>query len=384
MNRSRRLAASVALAAVSALLTLALLETVFRARAALVNRGAWGSKPGEALKPAPRSRVKLGQIIQPASPRRVYELLPDLDVIFLNAELHTNSHGFRGPDLALEKRPGEIRILGLGDSVMFGWGVDYADSYLARLAERLGREQPEQRWEALNTAVPGYNTVMEVETLKERGLAYSPDLVLLNVVGNDLGLPNFVLERPDVLSIRQSFLLEFVRGRLGFAPDAASPRLAGVPPEQRRWWTGGELAQVPPALRDLAGLPAFRRAMADLAALGRDQGFKTVVLAHPEAPEFAREAAAEHGFLLVETKPAVAAYAASHGLVETGAPPLTLTAADPHPSALGHGIIADVLHDRLSAAGLLEGLARGADAKTRRPTGALAPADAPGPLPTTR
>jgi len=40
--------------------------------------------------------------------------------------------------------------------------------------------------------------------------------VILNFVGNDLGLPNFVEERPDVLSLRRSFLLDFVR--------ASSPR----------------------------------------------------------------------------------------------------------------------------------------------------------------
>jgi len=365
---------------VSAVLTLSLLEVAFRARAALVNRGAGGSRPGGAARPSPRSAVKLGQIIRPASSRRVYELLPDLDVVFLNAELHTNPHGFRGPDAAPEKGAGEIRILGLGDSVMFGWGVDYVDAYLARLAGRLGRERPERQWTILNTAVPGYNTVMEVETLKEKGLAYGPDLVVLNVVGNDLGLPNFVLRGPDLFSPRQSFLLEFVKGRLGYAPDAASSRLEGVPPAQRRWWTGGDLAQVPPALRDLAGLPAFRRAMADLAALGREKGFETVVIAHPEAPDFAREAAATHGFLLVETKSAVVAYAESHGLAEIGAPPLTLTAADPHPSALGHGVIADVLYERLNDAGLFEALARGADAKTRRSTGSMPPAGAPAPL----
>jgi lysophospholipase L1-like esterase len=374
---SRRLGACVTLAALSALFTLSLLEIVFRVRATLVNRGALQSVLEPAARPAPGSRVKLGQIIRPARARRVYELIPDLDVVFLNAELHTSAQGFRGPALAPEKRSGEVRVLGLGDSVMFGWGVDYVDSYLARLDRRLARERPERLWGVLNTAVPGYNTVMEVETLKEKGLSYSPDLVLLNVVGNDLGLPNFVLQPPDFFSVRHSFLLDFVRGRLGYQTEEGFPRLQPVPAEQRRWWTGGDLDRVPPALRDLAGLPAFRRAMAELADLGRRVGFRIVVLAHPEAPEFARQAAAEHGFLLVETKPALEAYAAAHALTDTGGPPLTLTAADPHPSVVGHQIIAEVLHDRLSETGILDELARRPSSLNAGPGRGQTPAQPP-------
>jgi lysophospholipase L1-like esterase len=291
---------------------------------------------------------------------RVYELIPDLDVVFLNSELRTTAEGFRGSDLARPKARGHVRIVGLGDSVMFGWGVSYADAYLARLVDRLGQELPDVRWEALNTAVPGYNTVMEVETLKAKGLAFSPDLVLLNVVGNDLGLPNFVLEAPDVFSLRRSFLVGFVRERLGYGTEDGLPHLEAVPADLRRWGTGSDLDRVPPALRELAGLPAFRGAAADLAALGRERGFKIIMLAHPEAPGFAREAAAQHGFLLVETRSALDAYLAAHATSDGGASALTLSAADPHPSALGHAIIADALYERLRDAGLLDPLARDA------------------------
>jgi hypothetical protein len=47
------------------------------------------------------------------------------------------------------------------------------------LEERLAKEVPNERWEVLNMAVPGYNTAMEVETLKARGLAYEPDVVVV-------------------------------------------------------------------------------------------------------------------------------------------------------------------------------------------------------------
>ena len=50
---------------------------------------------------------------------------------------------------------------------MFGQGIEADDTYLVRLGERLERNVPERGWEIVNTAVPGYNTVMEVLSLRK-------------------------------------------------------------------------------------------------------------------------------------------------------------------------------------------------------------------------
>ena len=80
---------------------------------------------------------------------------------------------------------------------MFGWGVDDDETYLTRLTQRLTEHFSPVRWEALNTVVPGYNTVMEVETLRRRALHYGPDLVLVHYVGNDRRLPYFLAEASE-------------------------------------------------------------------------------------------------------------------------------------------------------------------------------------------
>jgi hypothetical protein len=118
-----------------------------------------------------------------------------------------------------------------------------------------------------------------------------------------------------------------------------------------------EADRVPPHLRDLVGLQAFPGARDDLASMAALPGFEDVVLAHPEAPTFVREAAAARGFLLVETGGRVRELAVARGHSGTWEPPLALTAADPHPSGLGHELISQALMEALEAAGRPDRLA---------------------------
>ncbi len=57
---------------------------------------------------------------------------------FGNVAVRTNEHGFRGlSPTETSKRPGVLRIMGVGDSVMWGTGVRQADSLLGNLQELL-------------------------------------------------------------------------------------------------------------------------------------------------------------------------------------------------------------------------------------------------------
>jgi lysophospholipase L1-like esterase len=354
-RKPHRLLASLALAVTSTLLALGLLEAGLRVRTRFVSPDTLEGAPLGV--PPPDGHARLGHIVRLcADPRIVYELVPDLDVTFMGAPLRTNASGFRGPAVPAARTRPAVRIVGLGDSVMFGWGVSEQDTYLARLAQRLRAEHPGVAWEVVNTAVPGYNTVMEVETLETKGLRFDPDLVIVNFVGNDLGLPNFIEERPDPLDLRRSFLLDFVRARLR-GQDEPGPHLVGVSRAERRFGSETDLSRVPPRYRGLVGLEAWRGAMQRLRALADAHGFAVVVLAHPEAFGYVREEAGALGFPLVETETAVRAWAAAHGLDAIKQPPLTVSEADPHPSPIGHQIIADALAQSLRSSGLAERLA---------------------------
>lgn len=350
----RRALPSAALALASSVVCLLGLELGCRLRARSAAPASLASIAQRDTLPPKGSTVRLGHIVRLSpNPRIVYELRPGLDVVFVGARLTTNAQGFRGPAMEIARARPSVRIVGLGDSVMFGWGVADHECYFARLAARLSARHPSLAWEMLNTAVPGYNTVMEVETLEARALRFEPDLVLLNFVGNDLGLPNFVEERPEVLDLDRSFLLDFVRARLQGSPEPG-PRLRGVDQHQRRAWREADLWRIPEAYRPLAGMAAWRGAMERLRRLADTHRFEILVLAHPVAPPFLEQTTRELGMRLVQTDRAVRAYAVEHGIEDPHRPPLTLTDADPHPTAIGHEIIASALEAHLRESGLID------------------------------
>jgi lysophospholipase L1-like esterase len=95
-----------------------------------------------------------------------------------------NALGGRGPERGGSKPAGPARILLLGDSFAFGWGVEEEETFGARL-ERLLSERG-RPVEVLSAAVPGWSTDQHYVYLRTRGLLLDPDLILLATSENDL------------------------------------------------------------------------------------------------------------------------------------------------------------------------------------------------------
>jgi lysophospholipase L1-like esterase len=111
-----------------------------------------------------------------------------------------NSAGWRDREHTLAKPPNTYRILGLGDSYLYGQGVRFEDICLTRLGGRMAAEgRPGISIEAINAGLSGMNTANERDLLLERGLRYDPDLVIVHFVLNDVE-PKLMLfsERPQV------------------------------------------------------------------------------------------------------------------------------------------------------------------------------------------
>ena len=124
----------------------------------------------------------------------LYRHKPDLDLSLGSFRLRTNSLGCRGPEVAPGKPAGTFRIVLLGDSVAFGWGVNDEVTFARRLESEWNAAAPARRLEVINTAHPFYDTNQEEAALREVGLPLQPDLVLLVYVVNDIEPTRDVVE----------------------------------------------------------------------------------------------------------------------------------------------------------------------------------------------
>ena len=96
----------------------------------------------------------------------------------------TDTNGLRPPHHGVEKSDGVFRIMTLGCSTTFGWGVQDAESYPARLEARL-RDMGYDQVEVINGGQPGYTTFQGLMLWEQVLSEYAPDLVLLGYVVQD-------------------------------------------------------------------------------------------------------------------------------------------------------------------------------------------------------
>jgi hypothetical protein len=121
--------------------------------------------------------------------------------VYQGVEIRTNALGLRERPIG-PKQPGRPRILMLGDSVLFGWGVRVEDT-CSRQLEDLLRTRDGIDTETINSGVVGYNSYQEMMYLETRGDLIKPDAVVLLYVDNDIDpidpkLPHMGV-RPDPL-----------------------------------------------------------------------------------------------------------------------------------------------------------------------------------------
>lgn len=140
----------------------------------------------------PQFTLKQAQLVSP----RVFKksktipssLLENLDTqhISLTREFSvhytTNSLGYRGQEFSLEKPANTYRILMLGDSITFGWGVEDNQTFSHLLKGFLGQEYQGKNIEIINAGWHGgYAPDSYYVYLKEKGLKLNPDLVVFNL-----------------------------------------------------------------------------------------------------------------------------------------------------------------------------------------------------------
>lgn len=109
---------------------------------------------------------------------------------FVSTTVSTNSHGVRW-DKEFEKKDAvTIRIVTVGDSVTFGWGVSNDAergimNYSANLQRILNERHGDWKWEVIPLACPGYTTAQGRFWLEATFDLIQPDLIIPTFCWND-------------------------------------------------------------------------------------------------------------------------------------------------------------------------------------------------------
>ncbi|HEY8020705.1 MAG TPA: SGNH/GDSL hydrolase family protein [Thermoanaerobaculia bacterium] len=289
--------------------------------------------------------IRKGRFQLSPNPKIGYEPAPLVyqgkELSFYDFQGASNSLGYRDVEHAVAKPPGVYRIVVLGDSIAAGLRVErFADTFPALLGPLLAAKG--LKAEVISFAVSGYNTQQEVETLKAKGLAYQPDLVLLAYsLGNRGRLDGEIMrtllneeqERRGVSGVRvnpilvKSALYRFVRFRV--------LALKRVPQTDAR----SDL--------DLVSRDTVAEYFGELAALSRQHRFAVLVAVFPrfvrsfgyyrfgEQHAFVRELARRNGFHLADL---LAPYARCRAAASE---PISVDTF--HPSVYGHRCAAEAL-----------------------------------------
>lgn len=96
--------------------------------------------------------------------------------------LSTNADGLR-TQLPTARTPGRTRVALMGDSTVFGWGVDDGGTVADGAQAALG-----DRYEVLNAGQPGYSTTMMAWLYGEVVRSYTPDITVVFIPMHDSNL----------------------------------------------------------------------------------------------------------------------------------------------------------------------------------------------------
>lgn len=102
-------------------------------------------------------------------------------------EYHVNRFGFRGRDFEERKAPGVLRVALLGDSFVFGMGVEEPETLAARLDEGLAARGLAGRVEVLNLGLCGNNLATHLRMYEIARDRLGADVIVLGLfIHNDL------------------------------------------------------------------------------------------------------------------------------------------------------------------------------------------------------
>ncbi|MGH7393408.1 MAG: GDSL-type esterase/lipase family protein [Candidatus Rokuibacteriota bacterium] len=189
-----------------------------------------------AFEVAVRAAVPVGDFFYEFDPRVGLKGIPNkhgraIRRGIFDTPVEINSHGFRDREHTYDKSAGTRRVVLLGDSFIEALQVPFERSVTPLLEDRIRRVNGAV--EFINLGLSGFGTGRQYLMLREYGLRYQPDLVVLFFVGNDISDNSRRLQGkpfvPYPLPAPNGSLARDERGQPRFSPFAdRTSRLGAV------------------------------------------------------------------------------------------------------------------------------------------------------------
>jgi lysophospholipase L1-like esterase len=274
----------------------------------------------------------------------------------------SNSEGFRTEEIPIQKGKNVYRIVLLGDSSTFGWGVNQDERFSKLLEDKLNSVQDSKHYEIINLGIPGYATEHGIAVFDRYALRYSPDMIILSFGPNDGKLIS--KDAKEALKSRH-----WIRDLKEFLRNFATYRLfRKVLLSFYNPFDTLVQAQKNSPKEPFATIPEYQKNLEYIIDKGRERGIESVFLALccPKNYREGMSAVAErkkvpliNGMEILSNRikdvkeeklyPDLARYYKNlYGEESLKNRPLWYVTNDTcHPNAVGHGILADVLYEQI-------------------------------------
>lgn len=275
---------------------------------------------------------RYSKLLKKLSPDKAlgHEHIPGASAVLQSVNVRINERGLRGGPVP-PRDPAVRRIVFLGGSVTFGWGVTEEDSVTV-VTERLMREKG-ARVEVLNAGIGNYNAPRYVHLFLSR---------LTDLEPTDIVVHYFVSDAEELGEGHDNPLLR--NSQLAATAWMGFMRLNNKFKET-------SLEQYYRAISD-PGAPGHKAMVAglkDLAAYAKTRGIRLYLAVTPDVRQLQdyklsfvhdqlRELAAAEGYAYLDLLPALKGYSQEDIFAMPG---------DPHPNALGHARMAQALAEAL-------------------------------------
>lgn len=102
-----------------------------------------------------------------------------------STKVRINSLGFRNDEYTIKKEENTYRIIILGDSYVYGYGLNLHETFFKKLEKKLNKNS-DINYEVWNIGVPSWSTIIQYLVIKNKILEYSPDNVIIMFDQSDL------------------------------------------------------------------------------------------------------------------------------------------------------------------------------------------------------